>query len=1015
MVKVERKKEESTNKNSKDPQMNQDSSNSVVTDEIDILKQELIETERKALGLFELTNDAIFLIDLDGNYIDVNQRAAEMLGYNRHDMIGQSKINFIVEEEHESAKEKLEDLLAGRIIPIYTRRFKRSDGTVFPTEINAAVVQDEEGEPAYIQSAVRDISERLEAEEALERERRAYHLIAEATIFATDITDLGQRIISGLTHILGFDASTFRLYDSNTGLLIPVAQEDFIQAVPNPDVIPQPLESPDHIFALAAREKRALVSTKFEDRKLLAPFQEKMKKLGIHDFITWPLLDGNNRLLGVLQFISYKPKEIPEEDMIFFQTIARMFTVALERKRAEEKLKESEEKYRSFAQNFQGIAYRTKIDWTPVFFHGAVKEITGYTEDELLFWNPRWEKIVHPNDTEYVSKMENELRIIPGNVIELEYRIIRKDGQIRWIHEISQNICDENRISIYIQGAINDISERKRTENMQIIQQDLGISLSSITNLKEALDSVLKATCRIDVIECGSIHLVDKDTGILNPISTKELSKEFVDKISYYSTESPFTKAILTGQPIYSDFNDLTRDIDEKIVKNEKLHALANIPIYSEDKIVAMLTLGSRTSDTIPINTRKTLEITSSIIGGAIARIRAEFALRESDEKYRTFVQNFQGIAYRLNHLNELLFFAGAVEEITGYTSEELVDGKSSRDEIIHPYDLEELNQKLKESIDAPSNIGKHEYRIITKDGQIRWVQDIWQPLKDEMGAVDGFLGSMHNITDRKLAQNEIQKLYQDLERRVEDRTEQLTATNKELTAFSYSVSHDLRTPIRHIGGFATLLEKRISSIEGVDEKIISYTQKINDSVEEMNKLIDGLLTFSRMSRVEMVRIRINFTELIQDVLNDYQVELGNRKIDVTVSFLPDVLGDPSLLRLVLVNLVANALKFTKKKDIAQIEIGTMPSKDPDKITVFISDNGVGFDMKYYDRLFGVFQRLHKNEDFDGTGIGLATVQRVVRRMGGTIWAESEIDKGATFYFSIIKASEDDEDQQIKD
>ncbi|MCG3253088.1 MAG: PAS domain S-box protein, partial [Candidatus Heimdallarchaeota archaeon] len=160
MVKIERKEDEITSKNSKDPQMNQESNKSVITEDIGVLKQELIETERKALGLFELTNDAIFLIDLDGKYIDVNQRAAEMLGYNRHDMIGQTKINYIVEEEHESANEKLEDLLAGRIIPIYTRRFKRSDGTVFPTEINAAVVQDEEGNPAYIQSAVRDISER---------------------------------------------------------------------------------------------------------------------------------------------------------------------------------------------------------------------------------------------------------------------------------------------------------------------------------------------------------------------------------------------------------------------------------------------------------------------------------------------------------------------------------------------------------------------------------------------------------------------------------------------------------------------------------------------------------------------------------------------------------------------------------------------------------------------------------------------------------------------------------------
>ncbi|MHA1555773.1 MAG: sensor histidine kinase, partial [Candidatus Heimdallarchaeota archaeon] len=176
------------------------------------------------------------------------------------------------------------------------------------------------------------------------------------------------------------------------------------------------------------------------------------------------------------------------------------------------------------------------------------------------------------------------------------------------------------------------------------------------------------------------------------------------------------------------------------------------------------------------------------------------------------------------------------------------------------------------------------------------------------------------------------------------------------------------------------------------------------NSTEEMNKLIDGLLVFSRMSRVEMVKIRINFTELVQDVLNDFQVELGNRKIDVGVHFLPDVVGDPSLLRLVLVNLISNAFKFTKIRDIAKIDIGMMPSKEDDKITVYVRDNGVGFDMKYYERLFGVFQRLHKNEDFEGTGIGLATVQRVVRRMGGMIWAEGDINKGATFYFSVPKA-----------
>ncbi|MHA1212652.1 MAG: ATP-binding protein, partial [Candidatus Heimdallarchaeota archaeon] len=514
--------------------------------------------------------------------------------------------------------------------------------------------------------------------------------------------------------------------------------------------------------------------------------------------------------------------------------------------------------------------------------------------------------------------------------------------------------------------------------------------------------------CLIDVIECGAIYLVDKETGFLRVIAQHELSSKFVEKISYYSTESPFTKAILTGNPIYCDYYELSASVENKLILKEGLHAIANIPIYSESRIFAMLLIGSNSSDTIPMSTRSSLEVIASQIEGSIARIGAEEALRESDEKYRSFVQNFQGIAYRLTANFKPVFLDGAILEMTGYTTAELLAKKSARNEVIHPYDIDGLEKKLEQSIKDPTKIGRYEYRIITKDGKIKWVQDIWQVVMSNNEAI-GFQGSMYNITDRKVAQSELQTLYDDLEQRVEERTEQLTATNKELTAFSYSVSHDLRTPLRHIGGFAQLLEKRVSSAEDVDARILSYTQRIIDSVDEMNKLIDGLLTFSRMSRVDMVKIRINLTELVQDVLNDFQVEMGNREIDVRFNFLPDVIGDPSLLRLVLVNIVANALKFTKTRDIAEIEIGTKPAKDADKVTIYLADNGVGFDMQYYDKLFGVFQRLHKNEEFEGTGIGLATVQRVIRRMGGNIWAEGEIDKGATFYFTIHKAADLDE------
>ncbi|NHJ86624.1 MAG: PAS domain S-box protein [Asgard group archaeon] len=975
--------------------------------EMEQLNQELLESEKIRLGLFELTNDAIFILDLDGTYRDVNQKAAEILGYNRHDMIGKSMIEFVVEDEKENSKSRLKDLIDGRILPIYRRKFKRRDGSVFIAEINAAVVQDTNGAPEYIQSAVRDISERVEAEEALKRERLAYHLIAEVTIYSQNLAELSLRLIEGLASILDFDAATFRLYDAETRMLIPVAQINFLTNDYKVHVEPQSIDDLDYLFSFVAKNKRAVVAPNFEDRAIMAPYQEKMKEMGIYSILTWPILDGSNEILGVLQLVSYKPKEVPKEDMIFFETMARMFTVALERKRAEEALKESEEKYRSFAYNFQGIAFRAKPDWIPIFYNGAVKEITGYTETELLAEKPRCSDIIHPDDKEMVSRYEKELITKPNNIYEIQYRILRKDGQIKWLNEICQNVCDEKSDPQYIQGAIYDISERKRTETLQAILKDLAIALSSTSFISNAMTVVLESVINMEVVECGSIFLIDKESGFLNPIINRGFTDEFLEKISFYSTESPFTKAILTGKSNYCDYNEIVSSPFQTIIQDEEgLHALAVIPVLSEGHIEAILCLGSRKSDTIPMNTRNALEMIAVQIAGSISRIGAEEALRESNKKYKTFVENFQGIAYRMTTDGKPVFLDGAVEEITGFTVNELILENDPRKVLTHPYDIDDLKKAIERSL-TTHEASKFEYRIITKDGQIRWVQDIWQALLNDQGNIIGIQGSIHNITDRKIAQNEIETLYQDLEQRVEERTEQLTAMNKELTAFSYSVSHDLRTPLRHIGGFADLLQKRVSQNSNVDERILSYTQKILSSVEEMNKLIDGLLTFSRMSRVEMVNIKINLNELIQDVLNDFQVELENRQVDIGVNFLPDVQGDPSLLRLVLVNLITNALKFTKTRDITEITIGTKPSKEQDKITIYISDNGVGFDMQYYDKLFGVFQRLHKSEEFEGTGIGLATVQRVIRRMGGTIWAEGEVDKGATFYFSIPVAAEE--------
>jgi K+-sensing histidine kinase KdpD len=232
-------------------------------------------------------------------------------------------------------------------------------------------------------------------------------------------------------------------------------------------------------------------------------------------------------------------------------------------------------------------------------------------------------------------------------------------------------------------------------------------------------------------------------------------------------------------------------------------------------------------------------------------------------------------------------------------------------------------------------------------------------------------------------------------------RSDELQATNKELEAFAYSVSHDLRAPVRHIAGFTELLQKHSDAV--LDDKSRHHIRMILDAANRMGSLVDDLLAFSRIGRVEPQKTTIHLERLVKDVIGEIAPDTQGRKIIWRVGTLPICYGDPSLLRLVFGNLVSNAVKFTRARPQAEIEINSL-NHTPDEVVVFIKDNGVGFDMKYKDKLFGVFQRLHSQEAFEGTGIGLATVQRIVQGHGGRVWAEASVNTGATFYVVLPKA-----------
>jgi PAS domain S-box-containing protein len=625
-----------------------------------------------------------------------------------------------------------------------------------------------------------------------------------------------------------------------------------------------------------------------------------------------------------------------------------------ERKRAEEALKESEEKFRTLSDESPNMIF-INVRGRIVYANKRGEEVTGYTVEELCSEDFNFLDLIAPDCRDLVEASFG--RHTRGeDIVPYEYTLITKDGRRVEVIMASKLIDYGGETAIF--GIVTDITKRKRAE--EALRESEKKYRSVIENIQDVF-------YRSDLKGCLLMG---------SPSGARMFGYDSVDE--------------MIGLPLDSFWPD----------PEQRKQLLARIKATGSVKdLEAVLKRKDGTTFNASFTTHfyydehGNLMGTEGIIRDITERKRAEEALQESEQRFRLFMHHFPGLAYIKDTANRVLFANQGFMTHLNIVPAEIL-GKTNQE--IFP-------TEFAERVTADD-------RRVLESGQSEEIQEhyggrVWSthkfilPQPDHLPLLGGFT---FDITERTLAEEEIRRLNDELERRVVERTAQLEAAVKELEAFSYSVSHDLRAPLRAIDGFTRILvEDYGPSLDAEGKRVCAV---ISDNTRRMGQLIDDLLAFSRLSRADMRPMPIDMEALANSAFYELTMPESRERIDFRLGSLPPAVGDPTLIGQVWMNLLSNAIKFSSKQERAVVEVGCEQSEG--ESIYYVRDNGAGFDMRYAAKLFGVFQRLHSEREFEGTGVGLAIVQRVIHRHGGRVWGEGEAGKGAAFFFTLPRGGD---------
>ncbi|HZV34078.1 MAG TPA: PAS domain S-box protein [Verrucomicrobiae bacterium] len=680
-----------------------------------------------------------------------------------------------------------------------------------------------------------------------------------------------------------------------------------------------------------------------------------------------------------------------------------------ERKRAEQAWLENERNYRNILNSIEGIVWEgTEGPGEFTFVSQQAKQILGYPADRWLNEPGFWEARLHPDDRNRVLNVRMQA-VAERRPYLVEFRMFDSSRRIVWLRD-SAHVMRDGRGRIRLQGVMVNITELKEAE--EALREETRM-LETVNRIGTLLTGQLDFTKLVAAITDAGKQVTGAKYGAFFYKRSESVDEAMALYVTPGATREIFEQLPLPrhrpGTPPMEVERDAVRIHD--LLEGKQLHAAPKgkhsppldamrsylaIPVVSQNnEVLGGLLFGHPMPGIFTERAQHLLAGIASEAAIALDNARLYRAVMKSESHFRKLADAMPQIVWTARANGQVDYFNNRWYEYTGLPAGSL--GEHGWMAVLHPEDCERCLEGWKKSI-AGGRQFEAECRLQERrTGRYRWHLVRVVPNLDDQDCVLSWFGTCTDIDDQKRVEGEIRELNSALEKRVAERTAQLQASNQELEAFSYSVSHDLRAPLRSIDAFSQLVREDYQ--DKLDSQGKEYLGIVGNASRQMGQLIDDLLHLSRVTRTEMRRGPVDLSALAEMIVTNLRQLEPARQVEMTIEPNLQAQGDVQLLRVVLENLLNNAWKFTSRKPGARIEMGA-EGQNGERV-FFVRDNGAGFDMSYSNKLFTAFQRLHSTSEFPGHGIGLATVQRIIHRHGGRIWADAAVDKGATFYFTL--------------